>query len=141
MEMALCAFCIARGTRIALGACGVVGARSAWAAGIVGEEWLPLKLLAYREQAEHAAGVDEQDVLCANQCAALFKFVVNAVHCFAGIYRVQDYCFGAGYVFDELKFLRSADCVSQAYVFVNHLNFLAAKFCSGVLRQVCQSSV
>ena len=33
---------------------------------------LPLKLLAYWEEAEHAAGVDEQDVLCANECAALF---------------------------------------------------------------------
>jgi len=36
---------------------------------------LPLKLLAYWEEAEHAAGVDEQDVLCANECAALFEFV------------------------------------------------------------------
>ena len=33
---------------------------------------LPLKLLAYWEEAEHAAGVDEQDVLCANKFAALF---------------------------------------------------------------------
>ena len=27
---------------------------------------LPLKLLAYREQAEHSAGVDEKDVFAAN---------------------------------------------------------------------------
>lgn len=33
---------------------------------------LPLKLLAYREEAEYAAGVDEQDVLCANKCTSLF---------------------------------------------------------------------
>ena len=42
------------------------------APGFVGEEWLPLKLLAYWEETEHSAGVDEEDVLCSNQGAALF---------------------------------------------------------------------
>ena len=36
------------------------------APGFVGEERLPLKLLAHWEETEHAAGVDEEDVFCSN---------------------------------------------------------------------------